>query len=401
MSGDEGRLHSIIGIPTLGFLMATSLQIASPILSLFLYETYSLSLTEIGFILSIYHSSSFFAQISVGASIKTSRVYPALIAAFLIMAAGYIGLAISPLPIIFIAVSILLGVGVALNRTTQLSAATILSSKDRVSESMRNYTAALGLGFTAGPAVGAAAVGLLGIKNTIMLPGAVSLIGALLALHIIRSVSIREEDVRETQRLSWKEAVGLLKNRQVLTAAIAFLDLAVINSVLAAYAPIHAKEVFHLQDSVIVSLFLGLAVITFLSRFLIRRSLSDRKLIALMTLGLVSATIGLSAVAYSPTFWVFAAGFLLIGLQQGLVLPLAALVIAGNTTTPQRVLGNAIGLGGQDAGRILGPLTASIIVAGYGTASTIGLYTAVPIIVIGLALAVKLTASPHGNMHTK
>lgn len=370
--------------------MAAALQAAAPIFALFLYDTYQLSPVEIGYVLSIYYASSFFSQMLVGVAVSGSRVYTALVAAFLIMSAGYVGLAFSPSASAFIIVSIFLGLGSALNRTTQVSAATMLYPTSKIAESMRDYTTLLGLGFTTGPALGTAAVGLIGVRNTMLLPGLLCLLGALIAARIAKLSSAGNTYPSDHKRPSLMQMLSLVKNRQVLTATLAILDLALVNSLLVAFAPIHARQTFHLQDSAVVSLFLGLGVVTFLSRRLIGKSLSRKKLMILMALGMGSATTGLLALAYSQSILMFTFGFLLLGLQQGLILPLGFIVVAGNTSSSQRVLGNAIGYSGQDAGRMLGPLAAAPLVGLYGIPLTMEAFSVLSMLVLAMAVLVKL-----------
>src|SRR3990172_8153952 len=154
MVGHDSSTSQSLGIPILGFLMAAAIQVAWPLLSLFVYEAYNLSIVEVGYVLTVFNASQFLAKIPVGFLVTSRLVYPAVVAAFLIMFVSYLALAFSPSVLVFAAGAVVLGFGIALNRTAQFSLATMLPSRERVAEDMRNYTAGLGVGFTAGPAIG-------------------------------------------------------------------------------------------------------------------------------------------------------------------------------------------------------------------------------------------------------
>ena len=381
-----------LSLPLLGFLLAASLQVATPILSLFIYEAYDLTLAEVGYMLSVYYAATFLSAIPIGLLVTSRNAYPAIITGFLIIFAGYLAFAFSQTPLIFITISIFHGFGVALTRATQISSVTALPSRNDVIVRMRNYTTLLGVGFTVGPGIGIVSVGLLGVRGTLVVAGIVAVLGALLALGTRRKSS--EPGLPETGSVSRGDLLEVMRSRQVFAATLLLFTLSAVSSVISVYAPIYAKEAFDLSSATVVALFFGLAATASASRLLIGKTLTRAKLITLTILSLTAASLGLLAVAQTGSLPVFAAGFLLLGFQQGLLVPLRALVIAGHTSVRQRVMGNSVGFGGQDLGRFMGPLIATLGVSAVGISSTLSLYALAPILVLGFVLATRMKPIP-------
>ena len=392
LTRDKLGPNTALTLPLLGFFLAASLQVATPILSLFIYETYRLTLGEVGYMLSIYYAATFLSAIPIGILVTSRMAYPALIAGFLVMFAGYLAFAFSPTPLIFMIISIFHGFGVAVTRATQISSVTLQPLRNDTVVQMRNYTTLLGVGFTAGPGIGIVSVALLGVRFSLVVAAIVALLGALLALKT-RSRSSGHVIPKQAS-VSKADLFNVMKNKQVFTATLLLFTLSGISSVIAVYAPIYAKESFGLPSATVVALFFGLAATASASRLLIGKTLTREKLIALTILSLIAASFGLLAVAHATFLLVFATGFLLLGFQQGLLVPLGALVIAGHTSRSQRVMGNSVGFGGQDLGRFIGPLIATLGVSAIGIPSTLSFYALVPILILAFVMAVRMKPNP-------
>ena len=379
----------------LSLISTASIMMTFPLLSIYLNESFQASVTEVGTIIALTFVSSFLSRFGVGFLVTGRRILPAMIIGQLVLVVSQVGLAVAADLVTAILMVVALGFASAISWTIQMAAVTTLSAESSIMVRMRTYTLALGGGFTIGPAVGAIVVGALGVRWVFGVAAILALVALPVALAM-RRFGVSPGGTVQDVRPSFRVGLGLLGRPGVLVPAIAFGNLVAVYSLAAAYVPLYAKRVFGLGESEVFLLFFGLALVTLLCRLPLSRSFSVAALRFLFILSLGSASLALLLIGLGQGLWVFTLGVVLLGVEQGVVLHLGAVVVSASTSLGERVLGNAIYQAGQDVGGFAAPLVASVLIPALGIPNTLAVFALLPFGVVALTLASKVFSQPSG-----
>ncbi|MBI2183662.1 MAG: MFS transporter [Thaumarchaeota archaeon] len=378
-------------LTALALLTTTSVMMSFPMISIYMHEYFNASLTDVGAIISLIYFSSFVSRLLVG--FATPEKHTALVIALghIALIISGIGFMIAPnLPIAAL-LCIALGFGSAAAWTTQMAVVTMVAPPSKAAAEMRNYTLAIGTGLTIGPGLGAVVVSVLDVRWVFMVASVLA-VGGLLTDLPLRKILAHTESGSRGDRVPLSQGVRLLLRQGVLIPSVSFGSLATVYSVLAAYAPIYAKRSFSLGESEVFLLFLGFSLVTVLSRLPLSKNFSDRWVKTLLVLSFATASLGLLMVGFGTDLLIFGLGFVLLGVQQGVVLHLGAIIVSASTTVSERVLGNAIYQAGQDVGGLVAPLVASLMVPMLDIPNTLSVFSLVPFAVLILTLISKISA---------
>jgi MFS family permease len=371
-----------------GFIVTTSGQMSSPILSLYAYSHLGASTAEIGLVFSIFSVSSLVVRVLMGLLFSGDFLLKALVVGLFVNSCSMLTYAFAPNVPVLIVVRAIHGAAFAFDVTTMLTLSSLVASSDEeAAVSLNRYTTGVALGLMLGPALGTLSVSALGLRDTLTAAGIAS-IPAVFAASMLYRVSRGISILPSSSRPKASDLRPLYHSEGLRLSTIIYLCYTVAYGVILAYAPIVGKLDLKIPEVGITSLFFGYFAITLLCRASLMRMLRVISLPRLLMLSLSAAAAGVFTMGVSSSLALFILGFELTAIGHGFIFPITAMIVAKTIPPELRMLGNSVYLSSWDAGLMIGPLISSGLAAVLPLRETIALMTLA--LLIGLALSTRV-----------
>jgi len=367
------------------FLLTVSSHLIVPVLPIYIYEILGVSKQEVGAIISLAAVASAFIRIPSSILVMKGNILRIFVSGIWLNFIALLGYALSTNPWMFGLFRVLHGVSFALSYTLMLSLASLIVRFDQAQRSIMSYAASIALGFWIGPALGVLLSFFLSLRMLMFAAVGISLAVIFLAWAFTRSEPRLSEIYYS--KIEFPVIRTLLMKPRLLPTVLYFLYSIVIGGVMA-YAPLKARLSFEIENQLVILIFTGYFLITYITRTILSRQVSRINYAEFLRFSMASCAIGVLAAGLAPNVWVFIAGIYLIAIAHGLTFPLTAAITAHIIPPSLRILGNSIYLTFWDAGNLLGPLIIALIL--YFTSLSIALAMTAVFAVLALLLTGKV-----------
>ncbi len=233
------------------------------------------------------------------------------------------------------------------------------------------YTAWTSLGLLVGPLINSVSIPFLGISNSFFIASLIGIVGCLATFMLYRRFTVMEESWQimsfpvETEAI--RDRITAIVNTDVFIVALgANFAFFFFFGVLLAYAPLYMKGSLGLADESVSLLFFAYYAATTLTRLSVGRIAGKVDKGKLVLLCIVLTILFSSLLAVISNTFAFALIFALVGGIQGLLFPIASMLIADYIQPSRIALANSLYVVGFDLGQGTAPLLTATIVTSYG-----------------------------------
>jgi MFS transporter, DHA1 family, tetracycline resistance protein len=252
-------------------------------------------------------------------------------------------------------------------------------------------SAAFGVGFVLGPALGGLAA-LWGPRVPFFVAGAIALVNALVAIR--RLPETHPPGMRAVEETEVDDVAEEGDRRRTLTrlALVAFVATSAFSAFEATFS-LFGQHRFDLTEGSVFVVFIGIGVLLIVVQGGMVRPVNRRfGSLAALRVALTLNALGLLALALATTWWLLVPALVLLVVGQGLATPTLATLVADRAHDRRR--GGALGFQ-QSAGalaRIVGPVMGGILFQHVGVAAPYAVGAAM----VGVALLLVAGLGPSG-----
>jgi MFS family permease len=355
----------------MGFSYIASISVVAPILSIYVKDVINAPVEIVGLVTAAFFITSSLAKISLGVFAGGKKTITFLLIAFVILSICPALYSLAGDIFVLIVLRAVHGLAFAYIGTASLILAALAISSVERDRGVGTYTASLSLGLLAGPAVTTFSIPLFGVSNTFYFASLMGCIGVFAALFLNRKISSIEKDWQiigvavDREPLKSKMS-AIMCNRMFGVAFVGNFAFFVLFGVILAYAPLYAKETLNFGDELVSVLFLLYYIATTVTRLCVGRIVGRVSKPALVILSTVFAALFSFALAIFTDNFVFAGVFALIGAVQGVLFPVASMLIADHIQPSRNILANSLYMMGIDIGQGIAPLITAGVIIQYG-----------------------------------
>ncbi len=355
-------------ISAISLVLSMSGQILNPIVAVYARDTLNASIGEIGLIVSSFFFVSIISKPIIGLRCQGMKTLYFFLLALAIIAFPTLGMALTESPTVFVILRIFQGIGNSMFWAPGITLVALISSKGNLEKDLSNYSFIISIGMSLGPALGSTSVAIVGTRNSFLLSSAIMLSGFLLGIFLIKNRrqfqdKLKADDPRE---ISLKELPRIVHNKPFQMAFISYVSMSFIYGINMAYGTLYFKDTFNVFDENVAILFFGYNLVVMLTRFGLRKLITNTSKRNILLFSLVNYMILLTIILVSSSFPIFVVAFCLLGLSHGLIYPTGILMIAGAVKSSNLAFANSIFMTGNDVGNSIGPLIAAPFAANYG-----------------------------------
>ena len=380
------------------FFAVGSFSLVSPILSMYAKDVINASIIQIGIITSVFFIASSSIKLPLGI-LGGGRRTPLLfsISLFLLMSVpftyvlvdSWIGLAL---------IRLIHGIAFALVITISFILIPLTVREHLRHQAIASSSVLAGIGLLTGSGIGTLIVALGDLRYVFYLASILGVPGFILGsvfsykLYSIESKWILLFDKSKGLDLR-KKLVSVISNKAFLVSFfVCFSYFFVLGTVLA-YAPLHVSYSLGLPYVIVTAMFFGLYIATTLTRLSLGKLISNRIMSkrSLALLGVLLSIISIAIAVLSNSSYLFILGIILIGISQGIILPVGAMIVSESVRPTEHVLANSFYLVAWDIGFALGPVLTSGIANTLGVLTALGASALLPAISVILILSSKRT----------
>jgi MFS family permease len=341
------------------FTLTLSYEIIEPILPVYIYAVLGASESEVGILISLTAVASAFSRIPSSMLAVKRNALRMLVLGIALNTVALLGYAVSTTSWMLGVFRVLQGVTFALNYTLTLSLASLIIAPEEARRSVADYTVYVALGLWTGPAIG---VALSYLMNPRMLMASAALI-SLIAIFLGAAFA-------KTRPPLWEEAYyskitssmvkDILREPLLLPTILYFLYSITIGGVFA-YGPLKASIKLGISDHLILAIFTGYYLITYITRTILSRYMSRIDIVRFLKVSMASCAAGALIAGLASSTPLFIIGLYLIAMAHGLTFPLTAAIMAHVIRPNLRILGNSIYLASWDVGNLFGAIIVALL----------------------------------------
>jgi MFS family permease len=152
----------------------------------------------------------------------------------------------------------------------------------------------------------------------------------------------------------------ILREPLLLPTILYFLYSITIGGVFA-YGPLKASIKLGISDQLILAIFTGYYLITYITRTILSRYMSRIDIVRFLKVSMASCAAGALIAGLAPSTPLFIIGLYLVAMAHGLTFPLTAAIMAHVIRPNLRILGNSIYLASWDVGNLFGALIVALL----------------------------------------
>jgi MFS family permease len=341
------------------FTLTLSYEIIGPILPVYIYSALGASESEVGILVSLAAVASALSRIPASMLAVRRNALRILILGITLNTVALLGYAISTTSWMLGVFRVLQGVTFALNYTLTLSLASLIMAPEEARKSVANYTAYVALGLWTGPAIGVALSYLMDLRMLMASAALISLIAVFLGAAFAK-----------TRPPLWEESYyskitpslirDVLREPLLLPTLLYLLYSITIGGVFA-YGPLKASIELGIPDHLILAIFTGYYLITYITRTILSRYVGRINVVSFLEISMASCAIGALIAGLAPNTPLFIIGLYLVAMAHGLTFPLTAAITAHVVRPNLRILGNSIYLTSWDIGNLFGPIIIALL----------------------------------------
>ncbi|MEM2846631.1 MAG: MFS transporter [Nitrososphaerota archaeon] len=341
------------------FTLTLSYEIIGPILPVYIYAALGASEYEVGILISLAAVASALSRIPSSMLAMRRNALRILILGIALNTVALLGYAISTTPWMLGIFRVLQGITFALNYTLMLSFASLMMAPEEARRSVVDYTAYVALGLWLGPAIGAILSYLMDLRMLMASAALISLIAVFLGVSFAKTrPSLWEETYYS--KMSFSMVKTILKKPLLLPTLLYLLYSMTIGGVFA-YGPLKASIELGIPDPIILAIFTGYYLVTYITRIALSRNMSKIDLVKFLKVSMLSCAAGALIAGLAPNMLLFVAGLYLVAMAHGLTFPLTAAITAHVVSPNLRILGNSIYLTSWDIGNLFGPIAVAML----------------------------------------
>jgi MFS family permease len=355
----------------MGFSYIASFSVVAPILSIYMKDVINASIEMVGLVTAMFFIASSLAKFSLGVFAGGKKTITFLLLAFVILSICPALYSLTGDIMVLIVLRAAHGFAYAFIGTASLILAALTISSVERDRGVGTYTASLGLGLLAGPAIATFSIPLFGISNTFYFASLMGFAGTFAAFFLNRKISSIERDWQvigvavDREALRSKISV-IVRNRMFGMAFVGNLAFFILFGVILAYAPLYAKEALKFSDELVSALFLLYYTATLVTRLSVGKIVRRVSKSALMIISTMFAALFSFALAILTDGFAFAGIFALIGAVQGVIFPVGSMLIADYIRPSRNALANSLYMMGIDVGQGMAPLITAGVIIQYG-----------------------------------
>jgi MFS family permease len=355
----------------IGFSSAAASSIIAPVFAIFVRDVAAASLPLVGLATAIFFVVSAVARLSLGVFAGGKKTITYVFLAFLVFTVCHVFYPYTRDVAVIVGLRAVQGFASASIGVASLTLAGLAIPVPERNKGMGTYTAWVSGGLLAGPLINLAAIPLIGISNAFFIAGSIGVVGCAAAFVLYRRFSVIEGRWQILEVPIQRETVGakvaaIITNRPFLVASVANFTFFFFFGVLLAYAPLYMKEQLGFTNVSVSLLFFAYYATTTSTRLLVGRIAGrvDRVRVILLCIGLT--LLFSSLLAAISNYYAFALLFTLVGGIQGILFPVASMLIADSIQPSRIAFANSLYVVGFDLGQATAPLLTATIVASYG-----------------------------------
>ncbi len=267
-------------------------------------------------------------------------------------------------------------------------AVTDLASPEERPRLLGMLSAAFGVGFVVGPAIGGLA-SLGGPHVPFVVAGTVALVNGLIAIRRLPETLRRHEPAPERRMSSAPETARTASSRSALTriwilALVGFTAICAFSGFETTFS-LFADRRFGLTEGPVALIFLGVGLLLVLVQTRLVGPASDRfGPLGALQIGLVCNALGLGLLSLTHSWLLLVPSLALLTLGQGLAIPNLAATVVDRAPDAER--GEALGFQQrwQSLGRIVGPIVAGALFQAVGVPAPYVAGAALTLVALGL-----------------
>ncbi len=341
------------------FTLTLSYEIIGPILPVYIYAIFGASEYEVGIMISLAAVASAFSRIPSSILAMRRNALRILALGMALNTVALLGYAVSTTSWMLGIFRVLHGITFALNYTLTLSFASLIIAPEEARKSIADYTAYLALGLWVGPAIGAILRYLMDLRMLMTSATLISLIAVFLGVAFAKTRPLLWEETYYS-KMSPSLIKTILKKPLLLPTLLYFLYSITIGGVFA-YGPLKASIELDIPDHLILAIFTGYYLITYMTRVTLSKYVSRMDLIKFLKVSMISCAAGVLIAGLAPNALLFMVGLYLVAIAHGLTFPLTAAITAHVIRPNLRILGNSIYLTSWDIGNLFGPIAIALL----------------------------------------
>jgi MFS family permease len=371
----------------------------SPFIAIYVNEYLGASEAETGIIIGVFYITSAIMITFIGLTLSDGAILPVMISSLFALSLISWAYTIASLPTI-IPLRIIHGLASGTFMVTSLTIPFVattsmsdLSTEQETSRALTYYTAAISLGLLGGPLVSSFVLRIASIRETMFISSAIYMLVGMLGLTCMKR-GVLARNRFPNPRHDMRDFFMTIHNKETFSVLVTYASFAFLYGVFTSYAPLRAKLSFIILDTMVAIMFFGHYAASFISRLALGRFMLKMK-VKLLVFGLLIAFVAMLTMSLSSALWIFALGFISLGISHGLIFPTTLLLIAKGGNQKSRLLGNAMGLLAFMLGNLSGCIVGSFLVTDYGIPSVLS-FSCLPLL-LGLVLALFVAK----NMHAK
>ncbi len=380
-----GSPHFIMCL--IAFNSNASFSAISPILALYAKEIVGASILEVGLFVSIFFMASAVSKVPFGILAGGKRSVLIFLLGLIIFASCPVAYVLFPDINFLILFRALHGFSYTIIFIMSLTLASLTVPSIEKDAGVGTYSASLSLGLMAGPAVSSVGVSLLGIRNTFNLAAILGFLGVFPTFFLVRKLyAVEDQWLLMVEEVDKREVTGkiykVLKNKVFDVAFLSNFAFFFLFGVILTYLPIYAKESLGFSGNYISILFFLYYSLSTIIRFILSKILSKVKkdlLLLLSSILTVALTLFMMMVKAPIPYTV---AFILVGVGQGIIYPVGAMMVSEATGPRELVLANSVFMAALDLGIALAPISTSPIAIYYGIPYTFALSALISTVIV-------------------
>lgn len=341
------------------FTLTLSYEIIEPILPVYIYAVLGASESEVGILVSLAAVASAFSRIPASMLAVKRNALRMLVFGIILNTVALLGYAVSTTSWMLGIFRVLQGVTFALNYTLTLSLASLIIAPEEARRSVADYTVYVALGLWTGPAIGVALSYLMDPRTLMASAALISLIAILLGAAFAKTRPPLWEEAYYS-KITSSMVKDILREPLLLPTILYFLYSITIGGVFA-YGPLKASIKLGISDQLILAIFTGYYLITYITRTILSRYMSRIDIVRFLKVSMASCAAGALIAGLAPSTPLFIIGLYLVAMAHGLTFPLTAAIMAHVIRPNLRILGNSIYLASWDVGNLFGALIVALL----------------------------------------
>jgi len=383
MNREPGR-NPLPFLYVIGFSATSSIQIVSPLTSLFAIHYLGASIAEVGYIIAAFFIASMLTKLPLAFSRGERKMPYLLFLSGILMSISPLAYAASFSPTVLFVARFIHGVGFSLLAASGLSLVTLMSVRGMRGRAINRYTSFIALGLVVGPAISSASLMFVGVRETLMLSSLVASPIVFCAFLILKKSSLHLAETPSRTERSARKVGTVFRNGSFQMSFLSYFSFAFIYGVFLSYVPVYLKQEYVFPNYLVTAAFFGYFAATALSRFFVNKAQEkmggqNTLITALLTASILGIVI---FVVRTPA--TFTGSFILMGLSHGIVFPVTAIIVMRAIEPSSLLLANSMFLLAFDLGTTFGPVLTSSIAANYGILTAL-LVSVMPSFCIALA----------------